>query len=131
MQDQRRLLRLALDRDKAHRGPAHRLADRRRVGRVVLLPPDIGLDILRRHQPDLVPECRELARPVMRRGAGLHADQTAPQPGEERHHLPTPQRLAQHHLACCIHCVDLKHLLGQIETDRGNLTHGWLPSLVT
>ena len=116
---QRRLLRFALDRDEPHRRPGHRLADRRGVGRIVLVPLAVGLDVLGRHQPDLVPEGRELTRPVVRRGARLHADQTGRQPGEERCHLAAPQRLAQHHLARTVHCVHLEHLLGQIKSDRG------------
>jgi hypothetical protein len=53
---QRRLLLAALDRHKAHPRPAHRLADRVGVNRVVLAAFDIGLDVLRRDQHDLVPQ---------------------------------------------------------------------------
>ena len=59
----------ALDRNEPHRRAGHRLTDRLGVGGVVLLPPDIGLHIRRRHQPHLVPQRRQLARPVVRRGA--------------------------------------------------------------
>ena len=52
-------------------------------------------------------------------------------PAKNASHLPAPQRLAQHHPARRIDRVHLEHLLGQIQTDRGNLTHGWLPFLVT
>ena len=79
----------------------------------------------------IMPEGRELTRPVMRRGARLHADQTGRQPGEEACHLGAPQRLAQHHLARPVHGVHLEHLLGQIKSDRANPIHGWLPLLAT
>jgi hypothetical protein len=34
---------------------------------------DVGLHVLGRHQPDLMSQLAELARPVMRRGARFHA----------------------------------------------------------
>src|ERR1019366_4416456 len=46
------------------------------VGRVILLPVDIGLHVGRRHQPHGVTKCLELARPMVRRGAGFVTDQT-------------------------------------------------------
>jgi hypothetical protein len=49
-----RLLCLGLDRDKAHRWPAHRLADRLGIRRVVLVAPYIGLGIGRWDQPHVV-----------------------------------------------------------------------------
>src|SRR5215211_5665223 len=54
-----------LHRNKPHPRPAHRLADRRGIGRIVLPPLNIRLHILRRQQNGLVPECRELASPIM------------------------------------------------------------------
>src|SRR5688572_36615 len=70
MQHEGRLLRLALHRDEAHRGPGHRLADRRGIGGVVLAPAEVGLDVLGGHQPHLMPQSAQLAGPEMRRGAG-------------------------------------------------------------
>jgi hypothetical protein len=106
VQHQRRLLRLALDRDEAHRRPCHRLADGRGVGGVVLAAPEVGLDVLRRHQPDLVPELPELARPEVGGRASLHADEAGLQPGEEGVHLGAPQPPFQDHAAGRIHAVD-------------------------
>ena len=51
VQHQGRLLVLTLDRDKAHRGPCHRLANGRGIGGVVLAALEVGLDVLCRHQP--------------------------------------------------------------------------------
>ena len=127
MDGQRRLLLLRLDRHKAHRRAGHRLADRRGIGRIVLVALEIGLDVLRRHQPHLVPERTDLTRPVVRRGTSLDPDQASGQTGKEAQDLAAPQRLAHHDLARAIDCVHLKHLLSQIEADRGNLAHGWLP----
>jgi hypothetical protein len=60
---------------KSHRRPANRLADRLGVCRIVFVALDVSLHVLRRHQTNLVTEPRQLTRPIMRRGAGLHARQ--------------------------------------------------------
>jgi hypothetical protein len=60
---QRRLLVTALDRHEAHPRPAHRFADRFGVDRVVLAAFDVGLDVLRRDQHDLVPPVRAAPAP--------------------------------------------------------------------
>src|SRR5262245_43850284 len=63
----------------------------------------------------------ELARPAVRAGACLHADQTARQLGEEPQHLPAPQLLPHNNIPQLIDAVDLEHVLGEIQTDRANL----------
>ena len=52
------LLLRRLDGHKAHRRPRHGLADRLGIRGVVLAALHIGLDVLRRHQADLVPSAR-------------------------------------------------------------------------
>lgn len=42
-------------------GALYRLADHFRIGRIVLLPLDKGLNVSRRDQPDLVPQSRKRA----------------------------------------------------------------------
>ena len=49
-----------------------RLANRRRVGCVVLVAPDIGLHVRRRNELHREAEIQQLPPPVMRRGTGLH-----------------------------------------------------------
>lgn len=130
MQRQHRLLFGRLDRHEPHRRPAHGFGDRLRITRVRLAALDIGLDVARRHQPHLVPQSLELARPEVARAAGLHADQAGLEPAEERHHLTTAQRPADNHCAGAVDAVDLKNVLGQIEADGANLHGGWLLLLV-
>ena len=77
-----------------------------------------------------MPELDELAGPVMRGAACLHADQARMQLGEERQYLLPAQRLADHSRARRINTVNLKNGLGQIQADRGNIHDGWLPWLV-
>ena len=73
----------------------------------------------------MVAELRELARPIMSRGAGLHADEARRQCFEERQHLATPESLPDNGRLVGVDAVDLKHVLGDIQPDRGNLhLHG-------
>src|SRR5258705_2964294 len=72
----------------------------------------------------------QLARPVMRCPACLHADQTGRQLREEGQYLPAAQRLADDNIAHRINTVNLKNAFGQIQADRDNLHDGWLPWLV-
>jgi len=142
-----RLLRFGLGRDKPHPGssqrdwPAHRLADRRGIRRVVLIAPHIGLRPRvrpltvprtgsgRRDQPRVMAELGDLARPVMRRHAPLHPDQAARHFGKERQSLPMAHRATQRHCPIASTLCTLKHGFGQIQPDRCNLLRGWLPSV--
>jgi hypothetical protein len=79
--------------DKSHRRPCHRLANHRRVRRVVLLPTHVGLHVSRRHHPGVMPKLDQLARPMMRRPAGLEPDKATRQRSEEFQQLASPDRL--------------------------------------
>ena len=83
MQHEGALLLRALDRDEAHRRPCDGLTDRSRVRGIVLLSAQIGFDIGRRDQADIVPEGHERAGPVVSRRAGLHPDQARRKGAEE------------------------------------------------
>ena len=74
-------------------------------------------------------ELANLARPVVRRCARFHPDQTRRQLGKERPNLLPTHRATQRHHPCPINSMDLKHCLGQIQPNRCNLFHGWLPSV--
>jgi hypothetical protein len=63
-----------LDPHETHRRASNRLADRLRVGGIVLVAFDISFHILCRHQTHLVAELRQLPRPIMSRGTRLHAE---------------------------------------------------------
>ena len=75
MEHQAALLLGRLGRDEPHVGPGDRLADGLGVSRIVFLPFDVGLYVGRRHQAHGVAERLELARPIIRRGTGLDANQ--------------------------------------------------------
>jgi hypothetical protein len=133
MQHQDGLLGLALHRNKPHRRPRHSLADRRRIGRIVLLPAHIGLHIGRRYQPHLMAKLDQAPPPIMRRRAGLHADQARRKLRQKRQQAAPLHGPLQHHLARSIDTMQLEHVLRQINADRRNrqiccrLAHGRRP----
>jgi hypothetical protein len=57
----------------------------------------------------------------MCRGTRLHANQAGRQRGEKRNHLAASKSLPDDDLLVRVDTVDLKHVLGDIQTDRGNL----------
>lgn len=63
---------------------------------------------------DLVTEGRQLPRPMMRPGAGFHADEAGFQPREEHKHL----RPAKDDDPSFSYPVNLKDVLGQIEASN-------------
>jgi len=121
MQHQSALLFGRFDLHKTHSRTSHSLADRLGVGGIILVALDVGLHILRRHQTNLVAELRELTRPVMGRSAGLQADKARRQRFEECQHLATPKLLPNDDLLGPVDPVNLEHVLGDIQTDCGDL----------
>ena len=113
-----------------HRRTRHRLADRLGIARVGLAALDVRLHVGRRHQPHLVTQLGDLARPVVARAARLDPDQAGIKLLEEPSHLRTAQRLADNDFAGAVDGVDLEDVLGQVKADCGNLHRGWLPWLV-
>src|SRR5262249_39420196 len=73
---------------------------------------------------------RPLARPIMRGGTRLHPDQTRCKSREKRQHLAAPKLLPHHDLLIGVNAVNLKHVLGDIQTDRGNLHLGGSPHVI-
>ena len=73
--------------------PTRRLANRRRVGRVILVPAHIRLHMRRRDQPHLEAERQQLPRPVMGRRTSLHRHNTRRQLSKEGHE-PAARELA-------------------------------------
>jgi hypothetical protein len=115
-----------LDRNKAHPRPAHRFADRLRIGAVVLVARHIGLDQLRRQQHRLVAQRRNGAPPVMRRAAGFDADPGRLELRQKIDHVPPPKLLAQNRHLPLVHPMQNKNTLGRVDTNSDNLAHGRL-----
>jgi hypothetical protein len=110
-----------LDPYKTHGRASDRLADRLGVGSIVLVALDVGLYVFRWHQSYLVAKLREFTRPIVGRGTGLHADQARRQRLEERQHLAAPELLPNDDVFDRIDPVNLKHVLGDIQTNRRDL----------
>src|SRR5207245_7818370 len=58
---------------------------------------------------------------------GFQPDQAGRNAAEERQHLSAPQSLPQNRPTRGINPVNLKNVLAQVQSDRRNLAHGWLP----
>jgi len=114
VQHQTALLLGSLGWYKPHVGPGDCLANGLRVSRIVLLPLDVGLHIVRRDQPLGVTQGPQLARPVVRRGASLDANQAWRQLLEKRQHVATLQLAANYYLATGIKPMNLKNRLGDV-----------------
>jgi hypothetical protein len=69
-------------------------------------------------------KCLQLARPMVRRGASLDANQARWQLLKERQHVATLQLAADNHPAGGINSVDLENRLGDVETDCRDHLHG-------
>ena len=94
MQHQPVLLLGRFDLYETHSRPPHCLADRLSVGGIVLVAFDVSLHVLRRHQSNQV---------------------------EELQHLAPPQLLPDNDPFVRVNPVNLKHVLGDIQTDRRDL----------
>jgi hypothetical protein len=68
-----------------------------------------------------VAELRQLACPVVRGGTSFHANQAGWQRRKKLHHLTAAKLLPDNDLLGHIDAVDLEYVLGDIQTDRGNL----------
>jgi hypothetical protein len=121
-------LRLALQFHEAHRRPGRRLGDRLRVPVVVFLRLHVGPDILRRHQPHLVPLAVENAAEMMRAAARFHRHHATRKPGRKPDQRLMPHATAQHDRARRIDADDAAQVLAQIDTQDHNV-HGSLLSL--
>jgi hypothetical protein len=86
---------------------------------------DIALHGAGLHEPNLMPEVARFARPVMRAGAGFHADQAGRQAPEDLQHPAASQLTTQDRSALGVRPVQLENRLRQIDPDCGNPVHGW------
>jgi hypothetical protein len=66
----------------------------------------------------------------MRGGTRLHPDQARRESREKRQHLAAPKLFPHHDLLIGVNAVDLKHVLGDIQTDRGNLHPDGSPHVI-
>jgi hypothetical protein len=70
-------------------------------------------------------ESLKFARPMVRRGAGLYANQARWQLLEERQDVATLQLATDDHPAGRINSVNLEDRLGDVETNCRSRLHDW------
>jgi hypothetical protein len=112
------LLVRALEGHKAHGRALGGLADRLGISSAVLLSLDKGLDVSGRDEADRVAELGDLATPVVSAATGLQGHGTGRQRCEERQKLAAAQLLAKDHRARAVSPMELKDVLGKIESER-------------
>jgi len=95
--------------DEPHVWPAHGLADRLRISRIVLLALNVGLHVRRRHQSNLVAKRLQLTRPMMGRSAGFDADQARRHLLKERQNKATLELATEDDIALRIDTVNVKN----------------------
>jgi len=123
MQHQAALLLGCFDRHEAHARPLHCLADRFGIGRVILLAFDVRLHVGRRNETHGMSKGLQLARPVMRGGARLDANEAGRKLLEERQHIATLQLSADDGIALRVDAMNLKDQLCDVEADCGDCLH--------
>ena len=98
------------------------------IGRIVLATATreaVRNDELGRHQAHGVAKLLKLTSPVVGAGARFHADAARRQRDDEFEQLGTRHAGAhQHALACGIHAVNSKDVLGEIDSNGDNGRHG-------
>src|SRR3954470_14256953 len=114
-------------RYEAHCRPAHRLAQRFRIRRVVLAALDIWFDQLRRDQLHRMPEGLQQPRTMVACTAGFDRDHCRRKLLEKCKHLLASQLLPQNRLLGSIHSVKLKNVFRRIHPNSANLLHGRSP----
>src|SRR5215831_1952043 len=67
---------------------------------------------------------------MMRRSAGLHADETRRQLLKEWQNVPALELTANDYIICRVNSVDLKNRLSDIETNCRDRLHVWLLRIV-
>src|SRR5262249_8553582 len=121
-----RLLLFGLDRNEAHARPLGRFTDGLCIGGIVLLPLDERLDVGGRDQAHMMAQLRDLTRPVVRTGTGLHRNDAAGLRCWETKKLRASDALAKEHMPGTIRSMHLEYVFRDVQTNRGSLLHGRL-----
>ena len=74
-------------------------------------------------------ELLDLSCPVVRRGAGLHPDQTGRQLLEERQYLTSAQLAANDDHTLRVDTMNLEYRLREIDANRDDIPH-WMAPLI-
>src|SRR5579863_5820958 len=114
-------------RHKSHSFTDHSFADCLRICRIGFTTLHERLYVGWRDQPHVMAKLGNLPCPKMRPSAGLHSDQARRQLLEKGQHVSPTQLATGDRTTVRLSAVNLKYLLGQIQTNGGNLFHGSAP----
>src|SRR3954470_7289734 len=117
---------LTLHGHEAHGGALSGLTDGLGIGHVVLLSLDERLHVRRRDQLHRVAELGNLTPPVVSAATGLHGHRAGRERCQEREELAAAQLLAKDNSSRAVGSVQLKDVLGEIQSDGAHLVHGRL-----
>src|SRR5215211_5654669 len=126
-QHQGRLLLGRFHRNEAHCRPAHRLAKRFRIRRIILAAFEIRFDQLRCDQLHCMPEGLQQPRAMMACTTSFDRDHRRRKPLEKCKHLLASQLLPQNRLLGGVHSVKLENVFRRIHPNSANLLHGRSP----
>src|SRR3954464_1019073 len=99
---------------------------RLRIGHVILLALDERLHVRRRDQLHRVAELGNLPPPIVSTATGLHGHRAGRERCQEREELAAAQLLAKDNSSRAVGSVQLKDVLGEIQSDGAHLVHGRL-----
>jgi len=102
---------VGLDRDKAHRGPAHSFGDRCCVDEIALVSLHERLHILRRHETRFMPLFAKSLAEEMRAGASFHPNQINLDVRSEAKKLRARELFPHHHLSGVAQTNKMKNCL--------------------
>src|SRR4051794_38593602 len=120
------LLVRALEGHKPHGRALGGLADRFGIGHVVLLALDKGLHVSGRDQLHRVAELGNLAAPKVSAATCFQGHRAGREGCKERENLAAAQLLAKDNSSRAVGSVQLKDVLGEIQSDGAHLVHGRL-----
>jgi hypothetical protein len=113
-------LRLALQLDEAHCRPGRGLCDRFRIPLVVLLRFEVGLDVLRRHEPDLMALLPQDVAKVVSAAARLHRHRASRQFGAQPDNAVSRESPPKDDTARLVETRDATAVLTEIDTQHGH-----------
>ncbi len=116
-------LRLALQLDEAHGRAGCGLGNRLGIPLVVLLRLDVGLDVLWRHEPDLVSLLTQDAAEMVSAATRLHRHRAGRQLGAEPDNAVASELSPQDDTARLVETRDAAAVLAEIDTQHSDRHH--------
>jgi hypothetical protein len=114
------------DRDEPHAVATHGFTEGLGIVGSIVVAFDRGLHKLRTDALHGVPQLRQLAGPRVGTAWGFSANEAGRQPSEKGQDRVPHAPLCEDDRAVDVHAVELKEMLGRVDTQRRNLLHGGL-----